>query len=169
MTRKPHTWIRCSCWVCCVMRKERKRKREKKTDEKWRVENGVQFGTSVGGDLEMVIVPYFGSPRGSETKCLGIPWEVVYSGIVRVAWIENGGAHSLGKMISLCAIQEGFTLALQLSWDFWRLGVSQSSMTGPRTAVGMRQLKAERWYSGKTREPGDLQWSGWLVGVAADI
>lgn len=58
-----------------VLRDEKGEKKEtgKKTDEKWRVENGVQFGTSVGGDLEMVIVPYFGSPRGSETKCLGIP------------------------------------------------------------------------------------------------
>jgi hypothetical protein len=33
-------------------------------------------------------------------------------------WIENGGVHSVGKMISLCASQEGFTWALQLSWDF---------------------------------------------------
>jgi hypothetical protein len=41
-----------------MMRKERREKRKKKTDEKWRAENGFQLGTSVGGDLEMAIVPY---------------------------------------------------------------------------------------------------------------
>lgn len=40
-----------------VLRDDEKRKKkraaEKKTGEKWRVENGIQFGTSVGGVLEI--------------------------------------------------------------------------------------------------------------------
>lgn len=36
--------------------KERKKKGKGKKSEKWRVER-IQFGTSVGGDLDMAIVP----------------------------------------------------------------------------------------------------------------
>lgn len=34
-------------------KRKKKREAEKKTDEKWRVENGIQFRTSVGGVLEI--------------------------------------------------------------------------------------------------------------------
>lgn len=51
--------------------KGKKKEAKKKTDEKWTVENGIQFGTSVGGDLGIWFCAVF-LAAGHRDKLSGI-------------------------------------------------------------------------------------------------